>query len=217
VQELEVFWSYLITHVFPIEPEPFNLFNPYNAKVDLQYDLPNAHLIRRRNLWNYFNSLENKPDLLLIGEAPGYQGVRFSGVPFTSERQLCDCELRFAGQQSGRDRLHWTPTSNKFWKVMLPYHERFLAWNSIPFHPWRDNPLSNRPPRLAELRAYADILQKLWETLKPEKIVAVGNKAERALRDLNIDYAKVTHPAARGKHVGKFEKEILEIIGSCKT
>ena len=45
--------------------------------------------VRRKNLELYLSDLASrKPTVLLIGEAPGYQGSRLTGVPFTSEHHI---------------------------------------------------------------------------------------------------------------------------------
>jgi hypothetical protein len=61
---------------------------------------------------------------------------------------------------------------------------------------------------------------ELARRLRPEEVIAVGNKAERALKDLNIGpcrMVKVTHPAARGKYAGNFEKQMTAFWNSSKT
>ena len=229
VQELRIFWDFLNEQVFTVKPQTNGLFNQYNescafagGRSTAEYDLDNAHMIRRGNLYNYLASFQEKPSILVVGEAPGYQGVRFSGVPFTSEKQLCE-GLPVRGTRSSKEqyKLHSTPTSKKFWAVMGPHRHEFLAWNSIPFHPYKIyNLLSNRPPRLEELKNYSFVLSELARRLRPEEVIAVGNNAEIALKDLNIGpcrTVKVTHPAARCKYAGNFERQMTEFWNSSKT
>ncbi len=60
-------------------------FNQYrDATVD---DVPGAPGMRLANLERYLAERAGAP-LLALGEAAGYQGMRWSGIAFTSERDL---------------------------------------------------------------------------------------------------------------------------------
>src|ERR1044071_4279067 len=85
-----------------------DVVNPYRDE-DPALDLPGAPRRRLANLEAYLD-LVGPPRAVLLGEAIGYQGGRFSGIAFTSERQL-------AGE--GPRRLAWAaaprflPTSRR--------------------------------------------------------------------------------------------------------
>src|SRR5262249_30826687 len=67
-------------------PRGGTLANPYRHEhADLER--PGASQDRRRNLEAYLEAV-GRPRLVLVGEAMGYRGARFSGIAFTSERQL---------------------------------------------------------------------------------------------------------------------------------
>jgi hypothetical protein len=58
-------------------------------EVDKQNDISqNAPSVRRRQLAAYLRERLGKATLTVIGEAPGYRGGHFTGIPMTSERIL---------------------------------------------------------------------------------------------------------------------------------
>src|SRR5439155_18384334 len=64
------------------------VFNPW-WEADEQNDVgPNAPAIRRNQLRAYLQKRFRKAHIAVIGEAFGYRGGHFSGIPMTSERLL---------------------------------------------------------------------------------------------------------------------------------
>ncbi|HET6171607.1 MAG TPA: uracil-DNA glycosylase [Gaiellales bacterium] len=157
--------------------------------------------LRRANAAAYLDARAGRAPLLLVGEAMGYAGGRFSGIAFTAERTLLGwgepfeaTSLRPEGwaEQSGTI-VHGTLAS-------LGIAGETVLWNVVPAHPHRPGePLSNRTPSVAELRAGAQVLGELIERLAPRATVAVGRSAERALGELGLPcHASVRHPANGG-------------------
>jgi uracil-DNA glycosylase len=199
---LDDVWSLLEKRIFPIpsvKDGQTPLFNQYND-ADPDVDLPNAEIIRRGNLFDYLESFSERPNIAVIGEAPGWRGCRFSGVPFTSEAQLCRGSLPFAGHQSSVSAMLYSEsTATIFWDCMLPYHSRFFAWNCVPFHPHKSGQmLSNRTPTENEIAAYRTLLSEILSLIGPKHVVAVGKSAERALGHISVSCSCVRHPSHGG-------------------
>jgi hypothetical protein len=72
-----------------LKASPFGaVFNPW-WQIDEENDIgPHAPAIRRKHLTVYFRGRLGKARLAIVGEALGYRGGHFSGIPMTSERML---------------------------------------------------------------------------------------------------------------------------------
>lgn len=150
--------------------------------------------------------LDCNPEFILAGEAPGYQGCRYSGIAFTSERLLGEGAIpripALTGRLSTRRLPFSEPSATIVWKTLfrLGIAERTLLWNAMQLHPYRpDNLWSNRTPTPDEIKLGEPALRILIETFPAARIVAVGKKSEGLLRDMGIPIAgSVRHPANGG-------------------
>src|SRR6266436_3825874 len=85
---------------------PGAVFNPW-WQVDEQNDIsPSAPAIRRKQLRAYLQQRLGKEKLVLIGEAVGYRGGHFSGIPLTSERLLLGRPPEVVAALCERRNLH---------------------------------------------------------------------------------------------------------------
>lgn len=215
---LNELWSYFESEIFPIESTDI-LFNQYNDN-DPRVDLSTASEIRKENLKGYFESFTDEPRILLIGEAPGPWGCRFSGVPFTSERQLTEEVLPFYGKQSSKHNLDkvknkkvpfTSNTSAIFWEVMKRYHPKFFVWNCVPFHPHKSNDiLGLRTPTRNEQKKYFEILKGTVDIVNPDKILAVGKRALGSLKSIGCPCIYIRHPSFGGAR--EFRNKMIECL-----
>jgi len=146
------------------------------------------------------------PEFILVGEAPGYQGCRYSGVAFTSERLLGEGAIpripALQGRLSDRRLPFSEPSATIVWKTLyrLGIAERTILWNAMQLHPYRAEELwSNRTPTPEEIKLGEPAMRLLIEAFPKAKVVAVGKKAEGLLGEMNIRVTgAVRHPANGG-------------------
>jgi len=201
--ELQRLWDFIEQYIFTLPSEAMGqrpAFNPYCDEYPA-YDLPGAAEIRRENLYAYLRSLSRQPEVLIVGEALGWRGCRFSGVPLTCEAQLLSGKLPFGGRQSSRSaRPYAEATATIFWHTMLPYFPGFMSWNCVPIHTHTTGkPLTNRRPTRQEISDYQPFLQELVGLIAPRTVIALGKAAEAALILSGISYYPVRHPSHGGR------------------
>jgi len=207
-------------------PGSADVFNQYRDNVP-GLDIPEGASIRSKNLEFYLNVMKDSP-VLLLGEAAGYKGARFSGVPMFSERQIVEKEVPELSdlplkRTSIRARPFSEPTATIVRRAFKGYPVKVIIWNLFPLHPHRiDNYLSNRPLRKEEKRLGFELLLEFLDMVKPEFIIACGKVAENALREAGINTFPVRHPANGGKReflegLEKAMKVYFKRSNVCKT
>lgn len=187
-------------------------------------DVSEGNAVRRANLNLYLRQLaELEPRVMLVGEAPGYQGCTRSGVPFTSDFILLNPPdgVPIFGANSGYklapefDKPRKEPSATIIWDTIANAGLLPLIWSAFPFHPFRPGqPLSNRAPRVTELALGEEFLLTLLNRFRPEVVVAVGNTADRSLTNLNVEHVKVRHPSQGGK--ADFVMGFLSVVEQVK-
>jgi hypothetical protein len=190
------------------------LFNPWadHCPHDAQGNGPEQKLVRLAA------HLDCEPEFILAGEAPGYQGCRYSGIAFTSERLLGEGAIpRIAASpmRLSTRRLPFSePSATIVWKTLyrLGIAERTILWNAMQLHPHRaDNLWSNRTPAPDEITLGEPAMRMLIEAFPQARIVAVGKKAEGLLGEMGVQVAgAVRHPANGG--ATEFSKGLQALI-----
>ena len=177
-------------------------FNQYrDVRPDL--DLPHGAEIRRRNLRSYLETFAGAR-FLLVGEAAGYAGCRFSGIPFTCEAQLVGPER--LGWADGLDLARsstaealWVERSDRIVWEALEGRTDCVLWNAFPWHPFGERgPLSNRAPG-RDLGDGLEVLGCFLSLFPSARPYAIGRVAERALKAIDVDAPYIRHPSHGGK------------------
>lgn len=155
---------------------------------------PEAPGIRRDNVRAYLGARLDAP-VLLVAEAAGWRGARYSGLCLYCERQLGDDEPQL--HRSSRHPLGWSePSATVVQAAIRPWRRSVVLWNLVPTHPRRHGvPHSNRTPTRAEMREGARLLDELRALLRPRHVGAIGVHAARAL---GAGVPAVRHPAHGG-------------------
>jgi hypothetical protein len=187
--------------VATIERQHQGLFDPYRDYCRFDHDVhaPSSRLARLAG------HLACAPRFVLCGEAVGYQGCRYSGIAFTSERLLLEGSIprisKLATRLSQRPLPFSEPSATIVWKTLykLQIAAQTVLWNAVQLHPFRsDEPWSNRTPRPEEIALGQPALHLLRAAFPDAAFVAVGNKARDALHAAGIAAPAIRHPANGG-------------------
>lgn len=196
----------LISYTAPL------VFNPWLER-DLRDLSPLFYKTRRRSLMRHFDC---DARYLLVGEAPGYQGCHFSGVPFTSERLISQDKIpRVFNVYKGHVRpLFNEPSATVVWRTLYDLHieQETVLWNAFPWHPFKSGRImSNRGPTSKELDAGAEAMKLVRAAFPDAHVIAIGMKAKELLRRTSIiPYACVRHPSMGGAR--KFAEHMRNVV-----
>ncbi|MCG7952661.1 MAG: uracil-DNA glycosylase [Candidatus Thiodiazotropha endolucinida] len=184
------------------EPHFPNMFNPWSQSCDTEID-SEGWKDRRKRLLAHLSC--QTPRILVIGEAPGYQGCRYSGIAFTSERLLLEGAIPrievLEGRITHRPRPWSEPSATIVWKALYEFGvaEDTVMFNAVPWHPQGNKgPLSNRTPTQVEKQAGLEHLKLLLDIFHGIHVVALGNTASDSLSSIDCAHEKLRHPANGG-------------------
>ena len=212
-----------------------NVFNQWD-ETDPDFDCDGAPAIRRNNLREYLRA-RPRPRYVFIGEAPSWQGTRFSGIPMTSERILLrkHPSLRSIevipgarGRRTSRTDVDYRcrykmadgfpeRSATRVWETIRDRHlgaTDFVLWNAMPWHPHKNGTaLSNRDSgkfTCEEMEAGRRFLCRVLHELYPSAhSIALGSYGAREL--LKAEGRAVPHPAERR---GNFRGELSHMLSS---
>jgi uracil-DNA glycosylase len=205
------------------------VFNPWWEADARNDNAPSAPTIRRRQLHAYLEKRLGKAQLAVIGEALGYRGGHFSGIPMTSGRLLLgrskklqlkasDVFFKHKPRRTSRPEKcpdgFSEPTATIVWSTLLKLGvkaDEFVLWNAFPWHSFDPHRglLSNRMPNKSEQRSGRPMLAAFLELFSCGQIVAMGKIAAAQLEQLGSNAHCVRHPASGGAKL--FRQQIAKI------
>jgi hypothetical protein len=209
---------------------PGAVFNPW-WQVDKENDIGrNAPAVRRKQLTAYLHKRLGNVKLAVIGEALGYRGGHFSGIPMTSERILLGKKRddgiapehvfpSIKAHRTSKPRIcsdgFSEPTATIVWSELLRLGlkpEQFVLWNAFPWHTFdsRRGMLSNRMPNKSERASGLSVLKAFLKLCACDQIVALGKIAAAQLQQLSVNAHYVRHPASGGAKL--FRQQITYIV-----
>lgn len=181
-----------------------NTFNPYIDKCPV-HDTSEAPKARARMLQNMLKAaMEMDIDSIWIGRDLGYRGGRRTGLALTDDVHINKHVARWglSVDRPTKGEIVAERTAAVIWSILDQIDEHVFLWNVFPFHPHEPgNPFSNRAHSAVERQTGEEILYSLISLLKPKRLIAIGNDAEKtAIRlDSNLDILKVRHPSYGGQ------------------
>jgi uracil-DNA glycosylase len=181
-----------------------------------------ANAQRRDNLTIYLEEMLGRaPKVLLVGEAPGFRGMRITGVPFTNRGMFEGSANSFGLFGPGKGYVlpldaagvPAEPTATVMWKVLAELEFLPLLWSAFPWHPHLPGkPRSNRTPTPAEVALGTPFWRSLAEIFAIHTAVAVGNVAHRSLQRSGLEVPKVRHPSHGGR--SGFKRGLEELFAA---
>lgn len=189
-------------------------FNPYSDCCEV-YDLANATQCRRDALVAMLKCATSvEVDSLWIGRDLGHRGGRRTGLALTDDLHLTDHLDRWgvSAKKITKGQAVGERTAAIIWQVLSRIVVPTFLWNVFPLHPHvPGDPFSNRLHNAKERLVGEAILRELGRLLKPNRVIAIGNDAERsAIRIFNATKViKVRHPSYGG------QKDFIRQIESC--
>jgi hypothetical protein len=162
----------------PSSPTALNFYDEAASQAD--GDAPGQASQRLEWLTRYLCDRWAAP-VVLIGEAPGYQGARHSGIAFTSQHQLTGAGWKEPSASIVHGAL-----------ATIGHEHNVLLWNSTTLHPRLapNQPNTNRKPTQAEL----DLAAAATELVTSSRIVVAVGKVASGLTGAPY----VRHPARGG-------------------
>jgi hypothetical protein len=195
-------------------PTGEHVFNPWTDQdpgTDLHAAAPDARCQRLAA------HLATEVEVILLGEAPGYQGCHVTGIPFTSERLVLAGAIprvRADGPRLSSRHIPWSePSATTVWGTLheLGIADTTVLWNAFPWHPHKPGQLqSNRTPTRSERTTGLPVLQALLAACPQARVFAVGRTAEASLRDVGIQAQGLRHPSMGGAML--FRRQLREAL-----
>lgn len=182
-----------------------NTFNPYFDRCPV-HDGKDAPELRRYYLEEMLErAAATELDAIWVGRDLGYRGGRRTGLALTDDvhfsHHLDRWDLEPKRPTYGEPVAERTAAA--IWDILLRVKAPIFLWNVFPLHPHSEgDPFSNRAHNARERKAGAEILLRIVEFIKPQRIIAIGNDAFNVLSIAFTEHrvCKVRHPSYGGQN-----------------
>jgi hypothetical protein len=194
-----------------------NAFNPYSDCCEV-YDHSSAPSRRRAMLKQMLTAASRvEIDSIWIGRDLGHRGGRRTGLALTDDVHLLNHLSRWSVKSKKITKGQAVPerTAAVIWEILESISSPVFLWNVFPLHPFEPGlPFSNRAHNSKEREAGEELLALLIEYLKPKRLIAIGNDAERAALKFvdNYQVVKVRHPSYGGQNI--FLKQMRDLYST---
>ncbi len=192
-------------------PHVFNPWTQHDPTTDLTRTAPRDRLDRLAA------HLTIKAKYVFVGEAPGYQGCKVTGIPFTSERLILEGQIprvsTALARLTSRPRPWSEPSATTVWGTLhkLGIAEESILWNAFPWHPHQlKQHHSNRTPTTTERPTGLPILKHLLLLYPKAQVFAVGRNAEWSLQQIGHPGIHLRHPSMGG--ASQFSRQLQKAV-----
>jgi hypothetical protein len=179
-------------------------FNPYSDRCPI-HDLDDAPARRSELLAQILEVAASAPvDAIWVGRDLGFRGGRRTGMALTDDVHFHDHLARWGISRSRptAGAAVSERTATVIWEMLERIEMPVFLWNVFPLHPHvTDDPFTNRAHIAKERKTGTEILEQLIQMLRPKRLIAVGNDADKVLHKVAGGgcVVKVRHPSYGGQ------------------
>jgi hypothetical protein len=179
------------------------VFNPW-ANNCPRSDGVDSYRVRIENLRSVLYACATSQDVdLWIGRDLGWRGGRRTGVPLVDELSLISYGrsidvLSLAKATIDAPMKERTATEIELARSRIS--RKLFFWNVFPFHPHKKYAsLTNRTHTRDERAVGAMFMSMILELIQFQRVIAIGNDAAAALREMGVECLSVRHPSYGGQ------------------